>query len=272
MNANISEIVTERGNVTRIGLASIGSTNDYAMHLLRTENTNNETVIVADHQHNGKGQRGKKWLSSPGGDLCMSWIIKSPPHPPAVFNMAAALGVLDGLREVLSNHNLSIKWPNDIIITQKSIPKKISGLLIENNWRGGIWAAAVVGIGVNVSEITFKKTQPEFNLPAISVFDVLLKNISPSSLELPIINALQNRVNNLMKTNGIKSTVSEFNSELYGINSEMDYSVNNKLHKGVLLKVEEDGRGVFSWTNTINESKLSNPKTRLHSSEVVWSW
>jgi hypothetical protein len=125
---------------------------------------------------------------------------------------------------------------------------------------------------VNVSEISDKESQSEFNLPAISVFDVLLKNISPKSLELPIINALQNRVNNLIKPNGIKSTVSAFNSELYGINSEMDYSVNNTLHTGVLLKVEEDGRGVFNWSNTINESKLPIPKTHLLSSEVVWSW
>lgn len=270
MNANISEIVTERGLVIRIGLVSVDSTNDYAMNLLRSENTSDQTVIVAENQHNGKGQRGKKWQSSSGKDLCMSWILKSPPHPPAVFNMASALGLLDGLREVLCNADISIKWPNDIIITQNSIPKKISGLLIENNWRGGIWAASIVGIGVNVGEKT--ETNSEFNLPAISVFDVLMKNIPPTSLELPILNALQNRIDNLIKPGGVKRTVSEFNSELYGINSERNYTVNNKQHSGILLKVEEDGRGVFSWPNSINDSKTPNPKTHLLSSEVVWSW
>jgi len=178
--------------------------------------------------------------------------------------------LLDGLREVLGNTDISIKWPNDIIITQNSIPKKISGLLIENNWRGGIWAASIVGIGVNVGEKT--ETNSEFKLPAISVFDVLMKNIPPTSLELPILNALQNRIDNLIKPGGVKRTVSEFNSELYGINSERNYTVNNKQYSGILLKVEEDGRGVFSWPNSINDGKSPNPKTHLLSSEVVWSW
>jgi biotin-(acetyl-CoA carboxylase) ligase len=172
----------------------------------------------------------------------------------------------------MNSPDISIKWPNDIIITQHSIPKKVSGLLIENNWRGQIWAAAIVGIGVNVSEITDNESYSEFKLPAISVFDVLLKNISPVSLETPILNALQNRVNNLRQSDGIKSTISEFNSELYGINEERIYSVNNKLQTGVLLKVEEDGRGVFSWSNKTNESNIQKSNTHLLSSEVVWSW
>lgn len=272
MNANISEIETESGFVKRLSLVSVGSTNDYAMNLLRTENMDLETVIVAESQNNGKGQRGKTWLSSPGKDLCMSWILKSPPHPPAVFNMAAALGVFDGLRGVLGNSDISIKWPNDIIITIDSVPRKISGLLIENNWRGEVWAAAIVGIGVNVGDVKDKRVLPEFNLPAISVFDVLSENISPSSLELLILNSLQKRINILRQSGGIKSTVSEFNSKLYGVNSERDYTVNEKVYKGILHKVEEDGRGVFSWSKKIKSNNIQYPETHLHSSEVIWSW
>ena len=44
MNANVSEITTERGLVKRISLVSVGSTNDYAINLLRTENTDEETM------------------------------------------------------------------------------------------------------------------------------------------------------------------------------------------------------------------------------------
>ena len=127
MNANVSEITTESGLVKRISLVSVGSTNDYAIHFLRTENTGKETIVVAESQEKGKGQRGKPWISAPGRDLCMSWILKTPPQPPAVFNMAAALGVLDGLRKITGNTDLSIKWPNDIIVNHNNVPKKISG-------------------------------------------------------------------------------------------------------------------------------------------------
>jgi hypothetical protein len=64
MNANVSEITTERGLVKRISLVSVGSTNDYAINLLRTENTDKETIVVAESQNSGKGQRGKQWRSS----------------------------------------------------------------------------------------------------------------------------------------------------------------------------------------------------------------
>jgi BirA family biotin operon repressor/biotin-[acetyl-CoA-carboxylase] ligase len=272
MNANISEITTERGLVKRISLVSVGSTNDYAINLLRTENIDEETIVVAESQNKGKGQRGKQWLSTPGRDLCMSWILKSPPQPPAVFNMAAALGVLDGLREITGKTDISIKWPNDIIVTQNNIPKKISGLLIENTWRGDVWAAAIVGIGVNVGEASDQKHRPEFKLQATRIFDIISKHISPSSLEVVILNSLQHRVNNLRQKGGIKNTVSEFNSELFGTHSERVYTVNETTHKGVLQKVEEDGRGVFSWSNNNERNNIQNPETHLHSSEVIWSW
>ena len=272
MNANVSEITTERGLVKRISLVSVGSTNDYAINLLRTENTDKETIVVAESQNSGKGQRGKQWLSSPGRDLSMTWILKSPPQPPAVFNMAAALGVLDSLRKITGNKDISIKWPNDIIVTQNNIPKKISGLLIENTWRGDVWAAAIVGIGVNVGEESDQKHRPEFKLQATRIFDLVSKHISPSSLEVVILNALQNRVNTLRQKGGINNTVSEFNSELFGTHSERAYTINEIAHKGVLHRVEEDGRGVFSWSNNIESNHIQNPETHLHSSEVIWSW
>jgi len=98
------------------------------------------------------------------------------------------------------------------------------------------------------------------------------KHISPSALEVVFLNSLQHRVNNLTLTGGIKNTVSEFNSELFGAHSERVYTVNETAHKGVLQKVEEDGRGVFSWSNHNERNNTQNPETHLHSSEVIWSW
>ena len=157
-------------------------------------------------------------------------------------------------------------------MSKNNIPKKISGLLIENTWRGDDWAAAVVGIGVNVGEATDQKHSPEFKLQATRIFDLISKHITPSSLEVVILNSLQHRVNNLRKKGGIKNTLSEFNSELFGRHSERVYTVNETDYKGVLHKVEEDGRGVFSWSNNIETNHIQNPETHLHSSEVIWSW
>ena len=151
MNANVSEITTEKGLVKRISLVSVGSTNDYAINLLRTEHTHKETIVVTKSQEKGKGQRGKAWISSPGRDLCMSWILKSPPQPPAVFNMAAALGVLDALREITGNTDISIKWPNDIIVIHNHVPKKYQDFSLKI--RGGeMFGQRQSSVSVSMSE------------------------------------------------------------------------------------------------------------------------
>ncbi|PCJ80185.1 MAG: biotin--[acetyl-CoA-carboxylase] ligase [Bacteroidetes bacterium] len=278
MNANISQITSSSRTITRIYLPYIGSTNDYAMNLLRTKNMMSETLIVTDFQTEGKGQRGKHWVSRPGKDLCLSWVLKNPPKHPTVFNMACALSVLEGIRKVDSfSSRLSIKWPNDILYSTGNLnlnhSKKLAGILIENHWRGEIWTAAIVGIGINVGrnnkivgeKYNFPSQIAEFALPPISVAEILETEIEPSILELPILEALHKRIQTLNRDNGVEKTVEDFNSELFGLNQSRQFDINGKIRYGKLLRVDKDGRGVFVWDD--------NGKTsHLNSSEVVWCW
>ncbi|HIN41113.1 MAG TPA: biotin--[acetyl-CoA-carboxylase] ligase [Flavobacteriales bacterium] len=278
MNANISQIITSIGTVTRIYLPSIGSTNDYAMKMLRNENTSLESLVVANIQSEGKGQRGRHWLSIPGRDLCMSWVLKNPPEYPTIFNMAAALALLEGIRKIdPSLSRLSIKWPNDILHSSgdhnSGNSKKLAGILIENHWRGESWTAAIVGIGVNVGfdeklVAENSKTNNEiidFNLPPISLASLTEIAPQPSELELPILEALQKRIRTLNSENGIQKTVRDFNSELFGLNQPRKFKINGKSRSGTLLRVEKDGRAMIDWED-------NDETTYLHSSEVVWCW
>ena len=70
------------------------------------------------------------------------------------FNKAIALGLCDGICSL--GVNAIIKWPNDIYIRSK----KVAGILIENNLRGGVLQESVVGIGVNVNHATFPEKIP----------------------------------------------------------------------------------------------------------------
>jgi len=278
MNANISQITTSSRTVTRIYLPSIGSTNDYAMNLLRTKNVKSETLIITDYQTKGKGQRGKHWITIPNKDLCMSWVLKNPPKYPTVFNMASALAVLEGIREVdSSSSRLSIKWPNDILHSPEDLnlshSKKLAGILIENHWRGELWTAAIVGIGVNVGSKNkiggekYKNSSEivDFNLPPISLAEIFELEVQPSILELPILEALQKRIRTLNSNSGVEKTVSDFNSELFGLNQSRKFDIDGKTRYGKLLRVDKDGRGAIVWDD-------NGVTSHLNSSEVVWCW
>lgn len=107
------------------------------------------TVVVADEQTAGRGRRGSRWVSPPGGSLYLSVILRPGGSPESAqgLSFAAAVAVADCLN---SSYELParLKWPNDILIGEK----KIAGVLVEALLRpGGGLEAAIVGIGLNVN-------------------------------------------------------------------------------------------------------------------------
>jgi biotin-(acetyl-CoA carboxylase) ligase len=103
MSRNKSEILTPSGTVERVFVDSVGSTNKYAMNLLRDKEQSgkpfNNFYVVTKDQTLGKGQRGNRWSSNKGQDLAMSWVVNTPPKVDAtVFNMAVALAIINGVR------------------------------------------------------------------------------------------------------------------------------------------------------------------------------
>ena len=131
----------------------VDSTNNQAKILLSKSKPVEGTVIIAHTQQQGKGQYGNNWETVGGQNLTFS-IILYPKFVPAsrqfLLSQAVALGIRDALEPYLPQPAY-IKWPNDII----SSDKKICGVLIENSLQGNILADSVIGIGVNVNQSDF---------------------------------------------------------------------------------------------------------------------
>jgi len=266
---NISKITTNRGVYPLLRLTTVSSTNDYAIELLREPDTPSELIIVADHQTKGKGQMGRRWHTSPGNSLNLSYIIKNITYTPSIFNMAIALGVLDGIRdfpfiEGINKADFNIKWPNDIVLIEDSGVRKIAGILIENSWRGETQTASIIGVGVNLDTQFSKESVSGFNLMPGNLNDYLCENISALNSELPIINSIQNRIHMLSTERGDEIILEDFNNNLFGRNTERLYTIDNKPFKGTLLGIEKDGLGVFSGVDREN--------IKVQSSNVVWSF
>lgn len=134
-------------------LAVTDSTNNYAMRLIDADKAQAGTLIVAERQEAGKGQRGRQWQDQAGDSLLMSLIL-TPQWPVSqqfAFSSAVALGVAQLAAQLLPAQRVAIKWPNDLILNDK----KAGGILIENVLRGSQWTYAVAGIGINVHQTRF---------------------------------------------------------------------------------------------------------------------
>ena len=104
-------------------------------------------VLVADHQTNGRGQFGRKWLSQSGENLLFS-IYFEPYIKPSAASALTQIAC-QAVVEVLTHYQIlcEIKKPNDILIHGK----KICGILTESSSKGENLGYVIVGIGLNVN-------------------------------------------------------------------------------------------------------------------------
>jgi BirA family biotin operon repressor/biotin-[acetyl-CoA-carboxylase] ligase len=112
----------------------------------------NGCVVVADFQTQGRGQQGTTWESEQGKNLLLSILIEPTNLPVAnLFDLsrATALAIAHFLRD--KKIDAKIKWANDIFVEDK----KIAGILIEPTIRDVSVRQAIVGIGLNVNQLSF---------------------------------------------------------------------------------------------------------------------
>ena len=125
---------------------TVGSTNTIASDL--AEKTIEGAVVIADSQQKGRGRLGRKWESPPGVNIYMSIILrpKIEPKEATLITIMAAVACATALRRVTGLH-VTIKWPNDLMVSDK----KIGGILSELKTDHGRIISAIVGIGMNVN-------------------------------------------------------------------------------------------------------------------------
>ena len=113
---------------------------------------NKNLCILADEQINGKGRRGRKWISEKG-NLYLSFLINYPLDIKYhfIFNAAITNSVCE-LIDHCCNVRSMIKWPNDILINNSKISGIISELYIKNKQK-----FIILGVGINI------ETSPEIN-------------------------------------------------------------------------------------------------------------
>ena len=99
-------------------------------------------VLATEFQTAGRGRLDRTFEAAPGSALLFSFFLK-PKRARSEWGFITHLAALS-MQEVISQDNplqVSLKWPNDILIEDK----KVAGLLAQATDEG-----VVIGIGVNV--------------------------------------------------------------------------------------------------------------------------
>jgi BirA family biotin operon repressor/biotin-[acetyl-CoA-carboxylase] ligase len=107
------------------------------------------TVVLANAQTRGRGQRGRNFFSPGGTGLYISVLL----HRPLRFDTrryltaAAAVAAAEAIKEICAL-SVGIKWVNDIWVRGQ----KAGGILTEGSmeYESGYAAYAVLGLGLNI--------------------------------------------------------------------------------------------------------------------------
>ena len=218
-----------------IKLNATDSTNNYLKQLILERTLDDFSVVVANHQTNGRGQRGSSWLSEKDKNLTFSVLkrnISIVANQQFLLNILVSLSIVKTL-EGFNIPKLAIKWPNDIL----SDHHKISGILIENLIKNKQIEYAIIGIGLNVNQVKFE------GLSKVSS----LKNIMPLAVDkdellTKIIDKLKMYFK-LYSENGSEFLNSEYESYLFRKDKPSTFSSHdNSLFTGIIRGVSASGK------------------------------
>lgn len=204
------------------------STNDAILPFL-TAKDEHLVGVYTFNQKKGRGQYGNSWETSCNENIAFSLAIPTAfvNVPDPLFNFYTAL-LLRNFVANLTQKNIEIKWPNDLILNHK----KIAGILtekirIENR------SYFILGFGLNVLQKDFQKyssgsslkieTEQEFNLNVVSekLFSFLTDQL------------------NLNRALSFK--ISDYEAHLYKKDKIAVFISHNRRQNGIIKKVDAEG-------------------------------
>jgi BirA family biotin operon repressor/biotin-[acetyl-CoA-carboxylase] ligase len=124
----------------------IESTSSYLLDRMSQDLLVSE-VCLTEHQTNGRGRRGRQWISSPYQNLTMSisWRYDTGPSRLSGLSIAVGIAIVRALRSV-GVEGVELKWPNDVLHGGR----KLAGILVDLRGEVDGPTHIVVGVGLNV--------------------------------------------------------------------------------------------------------------------------
>lgn len=123
------------------------STMDIAMDL-GIKGAPEGTLVLAETQTKGRGRLSRTWFSPKYKGIYLSLLLRPKilPYQAPIFTLLAAVSICEAVKEI-TDLDVQIKWPNDILIHDK----KLGGILTELDAETDEVRFIIIGIGINVN-------------------------------------------------------------------------------------------------------------------------
>ena len=201
----------------------IDSTNNYLKNSYQL--LSDFTFASTDYQSRGKGRNDRVWFSEPGENLMFSFLIKNE----ELMKKSTILSILTGVEvareiEKYGIDNVSIKWPNDVLINDK----KVCGILLE----GQIPNYLVIGVGLNVNQKAFPDG---LRRPATSLSLELENDVSIDELKERLFSNIVNNFTDIKESEYIEF----FRKHNYLQNKRVRVVINNEIFIGEVVGIDD---------------------------------
>jgi BirA family transcriptional regulator, biotin operon repressor / biotin---[acetyl-CoA-carboxylase] ligase len=186
------------------------------------------SCVVAEHQTKGRGRLNRNWVSSKGG-LWFTLILRPllPPHLVYIYNFAASLSLSRVLNRLFAL-NISVKWPNDLLLGGH----KLVGILSEMETRGDMVQFLVIGIGINVNNDPVNK---EFK--AVSLKNTLKRDLSRKKILTAFLAEFENQIQNI----NCPDIIALWKEQTSTIGHRVRVETFDKICEGTAVDVDETG-------------------------------
>jgi BirA family biotin operon repressor/biotin-[acetyl-CoA-carboxylase] ligase len=224
----------------------LDSTNEEAQRLAQAGGAHG-AVIWARKQTQGRGRRGRAWISN-DGNLFVSFLLaphKSLEQLPEL-SFVAGLAVLDTLQPIVADLcDIALKWPNDVLLDGR----KVAGILAESFETPAVadrdacrWT--VIGVGMNVEHHpTSGVAYPAIDLKAAGV-----EIISAKIILSRLIHHFIQRYDQWM-LDGFAPIRAAWKANAYKLGEEMTVRSDEGDVTGLFVDVDAHGRVVLEREN-----------------------
>ncbi len=150
----------------------VKSTNNTAIRIIKESNYN-LGMVIAETQTNGRGQYGRKWISSKG-NLFVSFFNELNKKNLSINTITKINCLLvKKLLSAFTRKKIIFKKPNDLLIDRKKISGILQEVIFLNKKK-----FLITGIGINIIKNPYIKNYPSTNLK-----EVTKKSISKLNVE-----------------------------------------------------------------------------------------
>ena len=166
----------------------VKSTNNTAIRIIKESNYN-LGMVIAETQTNGRGQYGRKWISSKG-NLFVSFFNELNKKNLSINTITKINCLLvKKLLSVFTRKKIIFKKPNDLLIDKKKISGILQEIIFFNKKK-----FLITGIGINIIKNPYIKNYPSTNLQ-----EVTKKSISKSNVENKLKQLFEKNLSKLYK-------------------------------------------------------------------------